>query len=164
MERLYLEIQILCIFSIRIKRKRSPSIETIYKDSYSDGIFTIIRCLISTDCNFYLTGAVRLRRENTLVPSHSLLYSRFYSRKKQGLSSLIFCLCQKRIFSSGNTDINDITNSISLSSISKLGIETYENSLEYRELIRKGFYEFCYVNSDLLCTTIWCVWITMYIW
>lgn len=49
----------------------------------------------------------------------------------------IFCLCQKRLFSSGNTDINDITNSISLSSISKLGIKTYENPLESRELIRK---------------------------
>ena len=84
-----------------------------------------------------MSEAVRLRRQNALVPSHSLFNSSFYCRKKQDLSSLIFCLCQKRFFSSGNTDINDITNSISLSSISKLGIETSENPLESRELIRK---------------------------
>lgn len=44
---------------------------------------------------------------------------------------------QKRLFSSGNSFINDNTNSFTLPSISKLGVKTYENPGESRDLIRK---------------------------
>ena len=45
-------------------------------------------------------------------------------------------MCKKRSFNSGSLDINDNSNGISISTISKLGVKTYENPQESSNLIR----------------------------
>lgn len=62
------------------------------------------------------------------MPTFIVLFRNEGRQKLKGpLSGVGFGLCKKRSFSSGNFDIYDNTNSISLSSISKLGIKTYVN-------------------------------------
>ena len=72
--------------------------------------------------------------------SRSSSYRAFYCLRERGFSLIRFGLCKKRSFSSGILDINDNSNSISISTISKLGVNTYENPEKSRELIRKDNY------------------------
>nr|YP_009262017.1 GIY-YIG endonuclease [Chrysoporthe austroafricana]AMX22092.1 GIY-YIG endonuclease [Chrysoporthe austroafricana] len=92
------------------------------------------------DCNISFSGTTQ-KEIPYLVLSHSLYNSSFYClrRWQRGFSSFRFGLCKKRSFSLGGSGaaIKDNTNCISISSISELGIKTYENPKESRELIRK---------------------------
>lgn len=48
-------------------------------------------------------------------------------------------MCKKRSFSSGSLDIKDNSNSISISTISKLGVKTYKYPVKSRKFIRKEY-------------------------
>ena len=68
--------------------------------------------------------------------SRSSSYRAFYCLRERSFSLIRFDLCKKRSFNSGSLDINDNSNGISISTISKLGVKTYENPQESRNLIR----------------------------
>lgn len=102
------------------------------------------------DFNLYLSGMTH-REIPFSMSSRSSSYYAFYCLKDKGFSLIRLGLCKKRSFSSGSLDINNNSNSISISTISKLGVKTYENPEKSRELIRKDNYGktevYCWFNK-----------------
>ena len=98
------------------------------------------------DFNLYLSEMTH-REIPFSMPSRSSSYHAFYCLKDRGFSLIRFGLYKKRSFSSGSLDIKDNSNSSSISTISKLGVKTYENS----EKSSKYFYVTCkYRYSKLI--------------
>jgi len=125
-----------------------------YKDPCSDGIFIIIRGLTFVDSIILLNDGIFdysfngnfFHTRSSKLPS--TVEAAYFIRADMDLCLNPFIFCNKRSISSKDEgDVKYSTNqtshaalqlnSTSLSSISKLGIKTYKNSLKYRELIRK---------------------------
>lgn len=117
-----------------------------YKDPCLDGIFITICCLTPHNYTVALNKVLISNEERTLIFSYN---SKFFLMEHKFSYPLAFDLCKKRLFSSKRDLENNINKSsygavsqpsqtvFSLSSISKLGLKTYENPKESRGLIRK---------------------------